>query len=422
MVIKKYKQQQNTQEGIDTQVQKYQTKNQAFLKLAKSRKSSFLDRSKSTLATLLPLAAASLSPFVLQAQCITPTASNPSMSGCNNSDFTLDIDGGGADLAFVASPSGLYVREIGNSPSITFAVTPSGVYRYLIGYDGSTINSGSGNFGALQVSSGAVCGQTTTGQGVMETSFGGGAGAWLGGGNVTKSLGFIKGGKLGFVEITWNNTSSSPTVGAFGVVEDASTTTISEGDCSSLLPVELTKFEGTIKGETIHLVWETASETNNDGFEIQRSTDGRNFNKITWIEGAGTTAETVHYEFNDKDIKANETYYYRLKQVDYDGQFEYSGVLSLIYTDEGATTIKDFAPNPVQENHADLRIVSPLSQNATVSVFDAMGKVVYEKKTRLIKGLHTIRLDLVNASSGTHFVRINLENGESQFKKLVIAR
>ncbi len=427
VIIKKYNKQKDLGEGIDTQFKKYQLQNKTFLKLSTKRKNNFLDRGKGTLASLLPLAAVSLSPLAVQAQtpCNTTNGSVATSGvacGLPAIGTTVDVDGGGIDFVIGPVAGGTVLRVF--SPGMTFSGETSGAFVYFNPIaDGATITAAdvttvprSGCGGAC---TGPACGLTFISYGFID--YDNGLGGWdaLG----TGILGFLKDDKLGFVEIIHDDANDSATIGEFGIA-DATTATIPSitvGTCGSF-PVELSVFKGEIIDQSIHLLWETASEQNNEGFEIQRSTDGRNFHKIGWVEGAGNSVQSINYRFEDRDIKGNETYYYRLKQMDYDGRSENSAVLALVYTTEGATNIKDFAPNPVTENHTDLKIVSPQAQKASVSVYDAMGKILFEKKTNLIKGLHTIRLDLTDAQSGTHFVRINLENGESQFKKLIISK
>jgi len=91
-----------------------------------------------------------------------------------------------------------------------------------------------------------------------------------------------------------------------------------------ILPVSLTRFTASCNNEKVELSWETASETNNDYFEIERSYDGLYWYYIGRIIGAGNSNEQIDYNFIDKDINGDKTVYYRLKQVDYDGQSSYS--------------------------------------------------------------------------------------------------
>lgn len=110
-----------------------------------------------------------------------------------------------------------------------------------------------------------------------------------------------------------------------------------------LLPIELIAFDAqtTDQGKT-HLFWTTASEHNNQGFEIEKSTDGRRFEKIGFVEGKGTTTTTQTYAFEDNTPNKSISYY-RLRQLDFDGQSEYSKIISINGT--GKTEVRIF-PNP----------------------------------------------------------------------------
>ena len=101
-------------------------------------------------------------------------------------------------------------------------------------------------------------------------------------------------------------------------------------NAAPVLPVELTKFTAQQIGESITLNWETATELDNDYFAIERSVDGENFESIAQILGAGTSIVPQYYEFVDKNPTAA-TLYYRLKQVDLDGKFAYSEMVTVIY-------------------------------------------------------------------------------------------
>ncbi|PHN07601.1 T9SS type A sorting domain-containing protein [Flavilitoribacter nigricans] len=96
----------------------------------------------------------------------------------------------------------------------------------------------------------------------------------------------------------------------------------------SFLPVELTAFQGAAREDMIELNWSTATELNNDYFEIEHSKDGFSFNTVGKIKGAGTTTEEVQYQFLHRQPVSG-TNYYRLRQVDYDGKFEYSDLIAV---------------------------------------------------------------------------------------------
>ena len=114
---------------------------------------------------------------------------------------------------------------------------------------------------------------------------------------------------------------------------------------ASLLPVELMDFRVTgIEGQ-VALHWETASERINKGFEIERSADGEQWENIGFVAGNGTTTAVQRYEYIDQEQLLG-TSYYRLKQVDFDGGFEYSKVVSIESYLETEVTI---FPNPVKD-------------------------------------------------------------------------
>ncbi|PHN07600.1 T9SS type A sorting domain-containing protein [Flavilitoribacter nigricans] len=116
--------------------------------------------------------------------------------------------------------------------------------------------------------------------------------------------------------------------------------------CSTLeqaLPVELTRFEAQSKEDMVELVWSTATELNNDYFEIEHSRDGVRFAPVGKVKGEGTTTEAVDYNFMHRQ-PATGTNYYRLKQVDYDGAFEYSEIVAAEVNHRGGGA--QVYPNP----------------------------------------------------------------------------
>lgn len=95
-------------------------------------------------------------------------------------------------------------------------------------------------------------------------------------------------------------------------------------EVTTLLPIELVSFTATpINNQYTQLEWVTASEINNDGFEILRGTDGINFECLAWVNGNGNQTVTHKYSYKDYSVEKGITYYYQLKQIDYDGQYEY---------------------------------------------------------------------------------------------------
>ena len=111
------------------------------------------------------------------------------------------------------------------------------------------------------------------------------------------------------------------------------------------LPIKLISFTGEPLQGKVKLAWTTASELNNDFFTLERSLNGATFTEIAEIPGSGTTEQTKSYsEFDNSPITG--TNYYRLKQTDFDGGFEYSKILAVKYTQPNTTCTIDVIPNP----------------------------------------------------------------------------
>lgn len=139
-------------------------------------------------------------------------------------------------------------------------------------------------------------------------------------------------------------------------------------DCT-VLPVELIAFTGEAKGDAVQLDWTTASEHDNDFFAIERSTDGDVFTAIGEVDGAGNTAHETRYQFIDP-APGQGVDYYRLKQVDVDGQSSYSEVVAVFFRDEQGPLM--MVPNPGSDQ---VRILLPQSTTGwNVSVIDATGR------------------------------------------------
>jgi hypothetical protein len=172
----------------------------------------------------------------------------------------------------------------------------------------------------------------------------------------------------------------------------------------SVVPVELASFSVNVNDDNVESNWTTATETNNKGFEVQRSKDGE-FESIGFVEGHGTTTETQVYSFIDKNVVKGK-YHYRLKQIDHDGTFEYSNVVKVEVLSPSKFSLEQNYPNPFNpstkikytipnvETHRDASL-----QIVTLKVFDVLGNEV---------------ATLVNEekSAGTYEVEFNSRSGE----------
>lgn len=186
------------------------------------------------------------------------------------------------------------------------------------------------------------------------------------------------------------------------------------GGIYSALPVNLIAFEGQWleKNQVALLEWSTAFEENNSHFELERSEDGQNWTRIGSVEGAGNSLETQHYEFTDKleGISVNASkLYYRLRQVDYDGAFEYSPVVVL----SKSTIAPELTlyPNP----STSYAVVGNLNTE------DLQHVEIYAMDGHLVKTYSTYLLDLSTISPGQYVVLIHTNSSVEQ-KKLIVIR
>ena len=176
------------------------------------------------------------------------------------------------------------------------------------------------------------------------------------------------------------------------------------GSQGSPLPVELTYFnanwieQGTSTPLSAQLIWSTAVELNNSHFEIERSIDGIHFEVIGRIEGNGTTNSPQQYSFTDQNVPNGEDYiYYRLKQVDYDGQYEYSDVRTLQASQNAMPTLNVY-PNPAV-NQLYIDFSAPVE---SVRVYNTLGELVpltYQTNTLNVESLSPGNY-ILEASSG----------------------
>lgn len=172
------------------------------------------------------------------------------------------------------------------------------------------------------------------------------------------------------------------------------------------LPVTLLYLTAdAIDNKYIQLDWATASEINNQGFEIERSTDGANFERIGWVDGHGTSNSTLYYSMDDKTAQPSVVYYYRLKQVDIDGHFVYTEIVSASLIGDKGFVFEDMIPNPAI-NTVQLGILTTSGQRADVTITDMLGRVVATTPWQLSEGYNTSIFDISSLAEGTYNVTV----------------
>jgi hypothetical protein len=197
------------------------------------------------------------------------------------------------------------------------------------------------------------------------------------------------------------------------------------------VPVELVSFSAVKEYSWIELNWETASETNNLGFEIQKRkvyTDNQDspFGKISFVEGSGTATEPKFYTFRDQSSESG-ILEYRLKQIDFDGSFEYSNIIEVIIDLPTKFSLEQNYPNPFNPV-TSMQYTIGSRQFVTLKIYDLLGKeiaiLVNEEKPA---GEYEVEFDGSNLSSGIYFYQLkagsfvdNKEDGVTEMKNFMI--
>jgi hypothetical protein len=169
-------------------------------------------------------------------------------------------------------------------------------------------------------------------------------------------------------------TQSSSAFGATVTGVTAFSPWVASGNDVSL-PVELTNFTATLIDSDVELKWETASEINNEYFTVQRSIDGKNFSDIGKVDGAGTTSSVQKYNFLDFNAFVGRSYY-RLKQTDFDGTYQFSGVRQIEFDNKPQLRLTAF-PNPVTDHKFSIDFHSGYDGPIAVGIYDILGRIVF---------------------------------------------
>jgi hypothetical protein len=196
------------------------------------------------------------------------------------------------------------------------------------------------------------------------------------------------------------------------------------------LPVELVSFNAAAINNSVALNWKTATEKNNMGFDIEKSSDGNVFKKISFVNGKGSSTEENLYTFTDKNVNAG-TYYYRLRQIDYNRTYSYSSVLTVkIGTTPEKFNLFQNYPNPFNPTtkikYSIPSARSPLPGGArgglvTLKVYDILGCEVAALVNENQKaGNYEVEFNAAYLPSGLYFYRITSNNFIATKKMLLM--
>ena len=189
---------------------------------------------------------------------------------------------------------------------------------------------------------------------------------------------------------------------------------------TSPIPVELTSFASIIENERVILNWETATETNNYGFDIERSTKSSSWTKVGFVKGSGNSTEPKQYSFVDNYPTGGTNFNYRLKQIDFDGHFKYSETVNVVVLPKGISLSQNY-PNPFNPT-TTIRYELSKQGDISLKVYDETGR---EVRTLVDKnqqaGRYQVTFNASDLASGVYFYTLR-EDGFSETKKLMVIK
>lgn len=185
------------------------------------------------------------------------------------------------------------------------------------------------------------------------------------------------------------------------------------------IPVELVSFSAIVSGDDIELSWITATETNNSHFEIQRRIDGAGFERIGTVAGNGTTTEIHYYTFEDNNLISGK-YYYRLKQIDFRGTFEFSNIIEANIISPDKFELSQNYPNPFNPS-TTIKYSVPVSEFVTLKVYDVLGnQVAALVNEQNAAGSYEVEFNAAELSSGTYFYKLQAGNKVETRKMMLL--
>ncbi len=189
-----------------------------------------------------------------------------------------------------------------------------------------------------------------------------------------------------------------------------------------VVPVELTSFAALVSGKSVLLSWTTATELNNSGFDIERKSASTGWQKIAFVQGNGTTTQPKSYSFSDRNL-VDGKYSYRLKQVDYDGTYEYSKVVevSIVSAVVNQFELSQNYPNPFNPT-TTISFTLPDAGNVKLSVYNLLGQEVQILVNGFMEsGSHSVNFDASNLNSGIYLYKLEA-NGFTQTRKMTLIK
>lgn len=179
----------------------------------------------------------------------------------------------------------------------------------------------------------------------------------------------------------------------------------------NILPASLTSFTGSLNNRIVTLAWQTRTENNNKGFQVQRSADGHNFSTINFVStkaSNGNSTALIEYTATDqKPFSGNN--YYRLAQEDKDGKLNYSNIIIIKNNGTFSMRMNAVYPNP-SHDIVNIYVEAALNDNVNFIVTDASGKIVKRINASLTNGSNNIQINIGALAAGNYFIKLISKN------------
>lgn len=321
-------------------------------------------------------------------------------------------DGGGNFVGGTICAEGTATVLISRSTfSANTGTGSGGVYGVAIGINGATVNaridscyfaSNSGSSGThandIEVKSGTTlaryCVFASSSRVINQTG---------GTFTVSNSGNPSKGGTITMVNTTTSSYTANPSIPSY---------TGTCGTAITILPIELVKFEGECFNGNVQLLWQTASEKDNNEFIIEKSFNGIDFFAIGKLNGAGISQTLKSYKFID-NTQVEEIQYYRLRQNDYDGKYSQSQIIAVNKScNDLSINSLNVYPNPASSNiNIELKLYK--KETISFSIYDNTGRLVREENTQTYEsGFNTVNIDINNLDQGIYILKATTNNKE----------
>jgi len=187
------------------------------------------------------------------------------------------------------------------------------------------------------------------------------------------------------------------------------------------LPVELTTFTASVNNNNIELNWETATEVNNYGFNIERKLENGEWNIVGFVNGHGNSNSPKNYSYLDNSVNNNGKYYYRLKQVDIDGSYDYSSTVEIDLKGQLDYRLNQNFPNPFNPT-TSIQFNLPEAGQVKLVVFNVIGEKVAELVNKNMEaGNHDVEFNASELNSGIYVYKIEV-NGFIQIRKMMLVK